>query len=234
MTDPAWRPTVDTLPDRLPADPFPLFKAWFDEAWDARQTPNTHAMTLATIEPDGTPSARIVLCKQINPDNGWIVFHTNYQGAKGRALDANPQAACVFHWDHFERQARIAGPVVKISPEESDAYFRTRHWTRRVGAWASDQSEPIGSRDELIAKVDQVVERLGLDLTALMRIDEGGPDVDIPRPPHWGGFRVWARRVELWSGGEGRVHDRAAWTRDLTPAEDGFDAGPWASTRLQP
>lgn len=234
----AWTPAGDLLPETLPAEPFAIFRAWFDEAWAARRVPNAHAIALATADAAGTPSVRMVLCKHIQPDPGYIVFYTNYEGAKGRDLAANPRAAACFHWDHFSRQARISGPVVRSPAAESDAYFRTRHWTSRVGAWASAQSEPIASHDELLARVASVVEKLDLDLMALMRIDEGGPDVEIPRPPHWGGFRLFAERVELWCEGEGRVHDRAQWTRDLTPSEldgvAGFTPGPWSSTRLQP
>lgn len=229
-----WRPKVEPLPEALPAEPFALFGTWYDQAWAERRTPNANAMSLATIDPDGSPSNRIVLCKSIEPDSGAIVFHTNYHGAKGQALKANPVASVCFHWDFYDRQVRISGPVAKVSPADSDAYFRTRHWTRRVGAWASDQSEPIGSRDEMVARVDATIEKLGLDVMALMQSDEGGPPVEIPRPPHWGGFRLYARRMELWSGGEGRVHDRAVWTRDLTPAADAFTPGPWSATRLQP
>jgi len=229
-----WRPKVDPLPEDLPAAPFALFQQWYDQAWAERRTPNANAMSLATIDPDGAPSNRIVLCKGIEPDPGRIVFHTNYTGAKGRAIAANPVVAACFHWDVYDRQVRMVGPVTKLTDAESDAYYQTRHWTRRVGAWASDQSEPIGSRDEMIAKVDGAIDKLGLDVMALMASDEGGPPVEIPRPPHWGGFRIWPRSVELWSGGEGRVHDRAVWTRDVTPSGGSFECGGWSATRLQP
>lgn len=229
--------TEETLPDPLPADPFPIVRAWFDEAHARGDQPNPNAMTIATADPDGTPHARVVLCKAMHEGPGFVVFYTNYQGPKGRQLAANPRAAAILHWDHTDRQIRLEGPVVKSPPEESDAYFRTRHWTSRVGAWASEQSEPIATRDDLIAKVGDAVERLGLDLGQLMALDAGeGEDVEIPRPPHWGGFRLWADTAELWCAGTGRVHDRARWTRDLTPNSDGasFDAGPWCGTRIQP
>ena len=230
----AFEPESELLPETLPDEPFGLFQSWFDEAWAARRVPNAHAFALATADPDGSPSVRMVLCKDIRPDPGYVVFYTNYQGAKGRALSANPRAAACFHWDHFSRQARISGPVVKSPPAESDAYFKTRHWTSRIGAWASAQSEPIESHDELLAKVGAVIEKLDLDMMALMRLDEGGPGVEIPRPAHWGGYRLFAERMELWCGGEGRVHDRAVWTRELTPDGEGFTGGEWSCTRLQP
>ncbi|MEM9558694.1 MAG: pyridoxal 5'-phosphate synthase [Planctomycetota bacterium] len=229
--------TEETLPDPLPADPFPTIRAWFDEAHARADQPNPNAMTIATADPSGTPHARIVLCKALHEGPGFVVFYTNYNGPKGRQLAANPRAAAILHWDHTDRQIRLEGPIVKSPPEESDAYFRTRHWTSRVGAWASEQSEPIATRDDLIAKVGAAVDRLGLDLTQLMELDAGErTEIDIPRPPHWGGFRLWADTAELWCAGTGRVHDRARWTRELSPNADGvsFDPGPWAATRLQP
>lgn len=227
----------DALPDVLPPDPFPIVRAWWDAAHGrgggSKVQPNPNAMTLATIDPDGRPSARIVLCKTFDEARGMLVFHTHYNGRKGRALTAHPRAALVFHWDDLDRQVRIEGPVVRSPSAESDAYFRTRPVVSRVGAWASRQSEPIESRDRLIEQVGEVVMRLGVPLEALT---DPSVEAEVPRPPDWGGFRVWAERVELWIGGVGRVHDRAAWTRTLTPGpgESEFTGSGWSSTRLQP
>ena len=222
----------EMLPDPLPGEPFGLFGAWFDEAREREIQPNPNAMTLATVDPDGRPSARIVLCKAIHPDPGRVVFYTNYNGRKGRALEANPYASLVFHWDPLDRQVRIQGPVTRSPAEESDAYFRSRRWESRLGAWASDQSEPIESREALLEQVAERAIELGIDMTKV--VDGGGENLEIPRPAHWGGYRVWAERVELWCAGTGRVHDRAEWTRELTLADDGFTADPWSATRLQP
>lgn len=219
------------LPEPLPAEPMPLFKAWFDEAVAAKKQANPNCMYLATATPDGRPSVRTVLCKGMDVAGGSVEFYTNYQSRKAGEIEAVWRAAALFHWDDVERQVRIEGPVVRCTDEESDAYFRTRHWQSRLGAWASDQSKPIASRSELLGKVGRVVaERLGLDALRLLT----GGDVNIPRPPHWGGYRLWAERVELWQGGTGRVHDRAVWVRELTPADGRFTAGTWRSTRLQP
>lgn len=220
----------ESLPDHLPKSPVPLFHAWFDDAHRRRVQPNPNAMTLATVDPDGRPSARIVLCKSIHEDPGFLVFYTNYEGRKGRALAANPRAAVVFHWDDLDRQVRVEGPVTRSPADESDDYFQSRRWESRVGAWASAQSEPIASRDALIAKVRRTAGELGVDLAGAV----AGQPVEVARPPNWGGYRLWFERVELWCSGIGRVHDRAAWTRTLTPAGEGFKGGPWSSTRLQP
>ncbi len=211
------------LPDPLPTDPFAIFASWFEEAQKSKQQPNPNAMSLATVDADGTPSCRIVLCKSFDAAAGTVTFFTNYQGRKGRALSAHPRCSVCFHWDHAERQVRMEGSVERVSDAESDAYFATRPWDSRLGAWASKQSEPIVSRAELIAQARGVLSDLGISLAELAI---KGNSVKIPRPPHWGGFRIVTQRIELWLGGPGRFHDRAAWTR--TPGS------PWVGTRVQP
>lgn len=218
------------LPDLLPESPLPMLISWFDEAVAKKVQPNPNAMTLATASHDARPSARLVLCKEINPDPGYVVFYTNYHGRKGEELAANPHAAAVFFWDALDRQARVEGPVVKSPAWESDAYFSSRPVESRIGAWSSEQSRPIASREAMAERIAATMERLGVDLGVLL----SGGEVSVPRPPHWGGFRLYAERIELWLSGTGRIHDRAVWTRALTPAEEGFTGGPWTSTRLQP
>jgi pyridoxamine 5'-phosphate oxidase len=216
------------LPEELPPHPFAIFKSWWDEARAKRVQPNTHAMCLATIDPDGRPSARMVLCKgmDLDPAQGFIVFYTNRNSRKATALEATPRAAAVFHWDDLDRQVRIEGPVVRSPDAESDAYFASRPLESRIGAWVSDQSKPIASRDDLLAKVSETILRLGVQLD-----DESA---HVPRPPHWGGYRIWIESMELWVGGPGRVHDRAKWTRTLDRIDGGFTPGSFVATRLQP
>jgi len=224
------------LPDALPDSPFPLFQSWFDKAWDDRRTPNTNAMTLSTLHPDGYPDSRIVLCKAIEVGAGNIVFYTNYNGAKGLQLAANPFASVVFHWDDDERQVRLRGPITHATEAESDEYFASRRLESRFGSWVSDQSQPIESRDALLEKVGDIMDKLGLSASDLLENN----DVEIPRPAHWGGFRIHAQSVELWNGGVGRIHDRARWERTLTRNDsiergpDTYTANEWTSTRLQP
>jgi pyridoxamine 5'-phosphate oxidase len=215
------------LPASLPAEPFGLFMAWFEAAQERAAVPNPHSMTLSTVDEQGNPDARVVLCKAVEPELGCVVFHTNYRGIKGKQLDANPEVALTFHWDDITQQVRMRGRVTKISADESDAYFKTRHWTRQLGAWASEQSEPLKSRTQLLKQI--------VAAGARFKVNPLAPDkANIPRPPHWGGYRVWVREVELWMGGPGRVHDRARWRRTITPEEDGFACSSWESTRLQP
>ena len=237
---------TELLPDPLPAEPLAVVSRWQEEAWKAAQQPNPNAMVVATVDPEGQPSARVVLCKNIVPTPGYLVFFTNYQSRKGRQLAQNPRAAAVMHWDALHRQVRVEGPVVKAPEADSDAYFASRAWQSRLGAWASQQSEPIGSRADLQAAVvaaakrfgtpvpDAPVDSLSANLDAPAR-NNAPENVNVPRPPHWGGFRIWAESVELWVEGAGRIHDRARWTRTLKKQADGsFDVGPWKSTRLQP
>ena len=226
-----------TLPDSLPESPWGIFKDWWDLAHAGNEggpvTPNPNAMNVATINQAGAPSSRIVLCKSFDADSGHLVFYTNYEGNKGTQLAEHPVAAACFHWDALDRQVRVEGPVVRSPAAESDAYFHSRHILKRLGAWASDQSRPIDSREALLEKYADVLERFGVPI-GVVAGEEPGESIDIPRPPHWGGFRLFAARMELWIGGTGRFHDRAVWTRDLSPAGESFNAGPWSASRLQP
>ncbi|HKQ15744.1 MAG TPA: pyridoxamine 5'-phosphate oxidase [Steroidobacteraceae bacterium] len=215
------------LPDPLPVDPMPLFEAWFRDAAARRAQPNPDSMIVATAATSGEPSARVVLCKRIDVAGGYIVFFTNYQSRKGRELAARPRAAAVFHWDALHRQVRIEGPVVRSPESESDQYFASRALDSRVAAWASAQSEPLASRELLLQRVREFGARFG--------VAPGATNGAVPRPPHWGGTRLWVDTIELWSEGAYRVHDRAVWTRSLQRGDDySFVGGPWRSTRLNP
>ncbi len=220
----------ERLPDILPDSPFPLFKRWFDQAMSEKLVPNPNAMILSTIHSDGCADARTLLCKSINVDEGSIMFYTNYNGMKGQQLESNPNASGTIHWDQYERQFRIRGTAIKATEEQSDAYFASRALESRLGAWISDQSQPIESREALLSKVVDVIDELGIDASDLMN----RKDIEIPRPPHWGGFHLHAHTIELWSAGTGRIHDRARWTRELNVENNQAITGPWSSTRLQP
>jgi pyridoxamine 5'-phosphate oxidase len=226
---PLW---TETLPEPLPANPLRLAAQWLADAQADAAQPNPNAMVLATVNSQGQPSARVVLCKGIVPEEGYIAFYTNYRSRKGRELDANPRAAIVFHWDHRHRQVRAEGRVERLSDADNDAYFESRPWQSRLGAWASRQSEPVASRAALEESVAASARRFG--------IPYGGPGTpepatvltEVPRPPHWGGYRLSVDAVELWVEGEFRIHDRARWTRAGGGAAQGAPA--WTATRLQP
>jgi pyridoxamine 5'-phosphate oxidase len=219
--------TPETLPDPLPEDPLPLFAAWFAQARELKVQPNPDAMVLASVDEQCRPSARVVLCKRIAIEAGYVVFFTNYESRKGRELDARPRASAVFHWDTLRRQVRIEGPVVKSPADESDEYFASRALESRIAARASSQSRPLPSRAHLLDRVRATAEEL--------RIAPGAKEGDVPRPAHWGGYRLWIERMELWTDGAFRVHDRAVWTRELTPSgSSSFAASTWQATRLYP
>jgi pyridoxamine 5'-phosphate oxidase len=227
-----------TLPERLPESPWEIFQQWWTQAHTAGPgggpvQPNPSAMSLATVDSDGTPANRIVLCRAYDTVEGRLTFYTNYDGRKGEQLAAHPVAAACIHWDALDRQIRVRGPVTRSPAAESDAYFASRALVKRLGAWSSRQSRPVSSRQDLLMQYAEVLERFGVPLQAVVA-DEPEPRIDIPRPEFWGGFRLWARSVELWIGGRGRFHDRAEWTRTLTPSDHGYSGGPWTCTRLQP
>src|SRR5262245_44809502 len=215
------------LPEPLPTDPMPLFQEWFREAVARRAQPNPDSMILATTASSGEPSARVVLCKRVDVDAGYVVFFTNYQSRKGRELAARPRAAAVLHWDALHRQVRIEGPVTRSPDGESDQYFASRALDSRVAAWASEQSEPLASRDMLLQRVREFETRFG--------VAPGATNGTVPRPPHWGGHRLWVDTIELWTEGAHRVHDRAVWKRSLHRADEHSFAGDsWRGTRLNP
>jgi pyridoxamine 5'-phosphate oxidase len=190
-------------------DPIGQFGVWFDEA-RAANVSEPNAMTLATVGADGTPSARVVLLKSF--DARGFTFHTNYQSRKGEELAGNPRAALCFFWQPLERQVRVEGVVERTSPEESEAYFRTRPVDAQIGAWVSQQSKPIASRAELQSLLQQLKQRFG--------------DGPVPRPEHWGGLRVVPNAIEFWQGRPSRLHDRIVYTRQSD--------GTWTRQRLSP
>jgi pyridoxamine 5'-phosphate oxidase len=190
-------------------------------------------MVLATVDNRGYPSARVVLCKEIAVQQGFILFYTNYRSRKGSDLAANPRAAVVFHWDHLHRQVRAEGEVAVLSDAENDAYFRTRVWQKQLGAWASQQSQPVESRKALSAAVAQEARRFGIPYDGPGSEEPESISVSVPRPPNWGGYRLYVDAIELWVEGEYRIHDRARFTRQLLKSRDNPGL-PWASTRLQP
>ena len=191
------------------ADPLAQFELWLQQAITG-EIPEPNAMTLATVSATGRPAARVVLLKGVS--QGGFVLYTNYLSRKGRELEQTPWASLVFLWQQLERQVRVEGRVEKVSDEESDAYFQSRPRSSQIGAWASDQSEPIGDRFALAVREREFVEQFG--------------DGPIPRPPHWGGYRVVADRVEFWQGRTSRLHDRLAYSLNVD--------GSWSRQRLSP
>jgi pyridoxamine 5'-phosphate oxidase len=177
-------------------DPFALFDEWYAQARQS-EINDSNAMALATADERGRPSARMVLLKGHGQDG--FVFYTNFEGRKAGELLDNPHAALLFHWKSLRRQVRIEGPVGRVDEAAADAYFATRSRDSQLGAWASDQSQPLESREVFMARYEEMRARF-----------EGGP---VPRPPHWSGFRVKPQRIEFWQDREHRLHERRLFTR---------------------
>jgi len=190
-------------------DPMKQVELWLEEA-DQEGVYEPNAMVLSTIDPDGAPTSRTVLCRGVSPHG--ITFFTDYTSQKGRALAVHPEVAVVFPWYTLHRQIKIRGTVEKVSEAESDAYFDTRPRDSRIGAWASDQSQPIDSREALEQKVDQATQHFeGVEL--------------VPRPEKWGGYLIRPQSIEFWAGRRSRLHDRVRFVKE----GDG-----WRTERLQP
>lgn len=194
----------------LDDDPIAQFRKWFDAAGEVMPLPE--AMTLATVDEDGRPDARMVLLKGVGP--GGFRFFTNYSGVKAAQIDATGEAALVFFWAPLDRQVRVRGPVRKLDPEASDEYFASRDRASRIGAWASPQSTPLPDEREALEALNTEAEKRF----------EGG---EVPRPEHWGGFIIEPRTIEFWQGQGARLHDRFQFVR--APAGDA-----WEVTRLAP
>jgi pyridoxamine 5'-phosphate oxidase len=190
-------------------DPFAQFERWWHDALKG-EIDEVNAMTLATASREGIPSARIVLLKSVSEEG--FVFFTNYDSRKGKELAENPKACLVFFWKELERQVRIHGSIEKVSAAESDAYFQSRPFGSRIGAWASPQSSVIGSREAIEANIEKYQQQFTED--------------NIQRPPHWGGYLVIPTEIEFWQGRPNRLHDRIRYVR--------AEAGGWTIERLAP
>lgn len=189
-------------------EPHALFEEWLAEAQES-EINDPNAMALATVDANGMPDVRTVLLK--GHDARGFVFYTNFEGAKGQQVLATKKAAMCFHWKTKRRQVRARGNIELVSDEEADAYYNSRHPQSRLGAWASDQSRPLKDRQTLIDRLAHFEEKYGTE--------------DIPRPPHWSGFRILPDSIEFWQDGEFRLHDRVV----FTPSADG-----WTTQRLYP
>lgn len=218
---------MSSLPNPLPDDPLPLVARWLDEITASGRRRNPNAMALATSDASGRPSVRMVLLKELAAA-GYLVFYTNYGSRKAGELEQSRRAAGVLYWEELGRQVRFEGAVVRSPGSESDAYFASRPWRSQLNAWASEQSRPLDDPAELERRADAKARELGGP-------QPGATVSTFPRPPNWGGYRLWFDAVELWAEGADRFHERVRYTRELTPADAfSFAASAWSWQRLQP
>ncbi len=211
-------------------NPLLLLQSWFNEALELDLQPNPDTMAIATSNSQGLPNVRMVLCKEINTEEGYVVFYTNYNSVKSMEIKENPKCSALFHWDKLGYQIRIRGEILQSPDEENDAYFASRHLGSQVGAWASNQSNPVVDRQALDDQFRKILDRFNLTNESITRNEK-----KIPRPPHWGGYRLWIEEIEFWLNQKDRLHDRLHFRRALTISSEDIETEKnWTVKRLQP
>jgi pyridoxamine 5'-phosphate oxidase len=218
------------LSQSMTQNPLLLLQSWFNEALELDLQPNPDTMAIATSNSQGLPNVRMVLCKEINTEEGYVVFYTNYNSVKSMEIKENPKCSALFHWDKLGYQIRIRGEILQSPDEENDAYFASRHLGSQVGAWASNQSNSVVDRQALDDQFRKILDRFNLTNESITRNEK-----KIPRPPHWGGYRLWIKEIEFWLNQKDRLHDRLHFRRALTISSEGIETEKnWTVKRLQP
>ena len=211
-------------------NPLLLLQSWLNEAMELDLRPNPDTMAIATSNSQGLPNVRMVLCKEINTEEGYVVFYTNYNSVKSLEIKENPKCSALFHWDKLGYQIRIRGEILQSPDEENDTYFASRHLGSQVGAWASNQSNPVEDREALDDQFKKILDRFNLTSESITRNEQ-----KIPRPPNWGGYRLWIEEIEFWLNQKDRLHDRLHFRRALTISSEGIETEKkWIVKRLQP
>ena len=211
-------------------NPLLLLQSWLNEAMELDLQPNPDTMAIATSNSQGLPNVRMVLCKEINTKEGYVVFYTNYNSVKSLEIKENPKCSALFHWDKLGYQIRIRGEILQSPDEENDTYFASRHLGSQVGAWASNQSNPVEDREALDDQFKKILDRFNLTSESITQNEQ-----KIPRPPNWGGYRLWIEEIEFWLNQKDRLHDRLHFRRALTISSEGIETEKkWTVKRLQP
>ena len=218
------------LSQSMTQNPLLLLQSWLNEAMELDLQPNPDTMAIATSNSQGLPNVRMVLCKEINTEEGYVVFYTNYNSVKSLEIKENPKCSALFHWDKLGYQIRIRGEILQSPDEENDTYFASRHLGSQVGAWASNQSNPVEDREALDGQFKKILDRFNLTSESITRNEQ-----KIPRPPNWGGYRLWIEEIEFWLNQKDRLHDRLHFRRALTISSEGIETEKkWTVKRLQP
>ena len=218
------------LSQSMTQNPLLLLQSWLNEAMELDLQPNPDTMAIATSNSQGLPNVRMVLCKEINTEEGYVVFYTNYNSVKSLEIKENPKCSALFHWDKLGYQIRIRGEILQSPEKENDNYFASRHLGSQVGAWASNQSNPVEDREALDDQFKKILDRFNLSSEAITQNEQ-----KIPRPPNWGGYRLWIEEIEFWLNQKDRLHDRLHFRRALTISSEGIETEKkWTVKRLQP
>ena len=211
-------------------NPMEVLKNWIKEVSDDKKQHNPNCFSIATTDQEGASNVRMVLCKEINITDGYIVFYTNYNSNKASELDFQSECSGVFHWDNYGYQVRFKGYAIKSPKNESDDYFYSRSLGSQVSAWASDQSKCISDREELNKQFDAVLKKFSIEKNQISANDK-----KLPRPPFWGGYRIWIHQLEIWLNQHDRFHDRILFQRNLSFKNDQYiTTQDWRKKRLQP
>ena len=218
------------LRQSMTQNPLLLLQSWLNEAMELDLQPNPDTMAIATSNSQGLPNVRMVLCKEINTEEGYVVFYTNYNSVKSLEIKENPKCSALFHWDKLGYQIRIRGEILQSPDEENATYFASRHLGSQVGAWASNQSNPVEDREALDDQFKKILDRFNLTSESITRNEQ-----KIPRPPNWGGYRLWIEEIEFWLNQKDRLHDRLHFRRSLSISSEGIETEKkWTVKRLQP
>ena len=211
-------------------NPVLVLKEWLHEARQSKIQPNPNSMSISTVDSMGCPNSRMVLCKEINEDLGYLVFYTNYNSEKSKEIESHNNCSALFHWDPLGYQVRVRGKLIKSPNDESDNYFSTRKVGRQLSAGASNQSDHVENRESLDDQFQKIMKRFNIQDE-----DLDSTEIEIPRPDFWGGYRIWINEIELWLNQSERFHDRLSFKRDLVKTSSGFNAeNNWVVKRLQP
>ena len=211
-------------------NPMEVLNDWMKEVSEAEKQPNPNCFSIATTNQEGSSNVRMVLCREINIVDGYVVFYSNYNSTKAIELAYQPKCSGVFHWDNYGYQIRIKGYALKSPQDESDDYFLSRSLGSQVAAWASQQSNSIGSRKDLESQFDKALKKFNIERKQLAINDK-----KLPRPPFWGGYRIWIHQIEIWLNQNDRFHDRLLFQRDLSLKGNAYiSTQGWTKKRLQP
>ena len=210
-------------------NPLDTLEDWMKEVSDSNTQPNPNCMSIATVDSTGSPNSRMVLCKELDAENGFLTFYTNYSSIKSEELKNNSKCSALFHWDKFGYQVRLKGFVDKCADSKNDAYFSTRDIGSQIAAWASDQSKEIESLEKMEDSYQKIMNKF-----QIKSLDEA-KEIKLPRPDFWGGYDLWIEEIELWKNRKNRFHDRLKFKRKISIENGKIDAEKkWDSVRIQP